>query len=109
MDSPRIYSALTIADWFIDKGVEAEGYVDLLKLQKLVFLSFGWFWAFYKRDLFDDQVQAWKYGPVIPVVFFAYRAQGEIVRKRLGVNETTKLVTERGRRRAIRHLDSSSI
>ena len=30
MDSPRIYSALTIADWFIDKGVEAEGYVDLL-------------------------------------------------------------------------------
>ena len=96
-EPPHIYSALTIADWIINKHLEKDRYpVDALRLQKLVYLSFGWFWAVYKKDLFEDEIQAWKYGPVIPLVYYAYRHKGDNISHIIGCNESEKLTRRWG-------------
>lgn len=48
--------------------------VDNLKLQKLLFYSQAVHLVLHERTpLFDDEIQAWDYGTVIPKVYDAYR------------------------------------
>lgn len=62
--------ALNIAQYIYDKG-----YRSNLQLNKLLYLSFGFYGAAtYGRHLFEDEIQAWKLGPVIPNVYFAFKA-----------------------------------
>ncbi len=44
-----------------------------LKLQKLLYYAQGWYLAFHDRPLFDDPIQAWISGPVVPAVFYAFQ------------------------------------
>ena len=46
---------------------------DLLQLIKLCYLSYGWYLAYYDKPLFDEKVEAWKYGPVIPELYFSLK------------------------------------
>jgi uncharacterized phage-associated protein len=47
-----------------------------LKLQKLLYYSQGAFLAINKKILFDDNIIAWQYGPVVPSVYREYRKYG---------------------------------
>ena len=42
-----------------------------MQLLKLVFLCHGWMLGLYHRELIQEDVQAWKYGPVIPELYRA--------------------------------------
>lgn len=44
-----------------------------MQLLKLVFLCHGWMLGLYHRALIADEIQAWKYGPVIPRLYRAVR------------------------------------
>ena len=59
------YSAASVANAFIDIAVDNGFYLTNLKLQKLVYFAHGWYLAFTDTPLIDDDVQSWKYGPVI--------------------------------------------
>lgn len=59
--------ATTIAKWFIN-----ELQPEPLKLQKLLYLAQGFSFAFYDKELFKDEIEAWVHGPVIPEVYFKY-------------------------------------
>lgn len=48
-------------------------YVDNLKLQKLVFYSQAISLVINKKPLFQDSIQAWDYGPVIPSLYKKYK------------------------------------
>lgn len=39
------------------------------KLQKILYYSQAWHLAFYDVPLFDDRLEAWVHGPVVPPVF----------------------------------------
>lgn len=45
--------------------------IDLtpLQLMKLVYMSNGWMLGLHGLKLFDDKIEAWKYGPVIPTLY----------------------------------------
>jgi len=43
----------------------------LLQLIKLSYLSYGWCLAIYREKLFPERIEAWRYGPVIPNLYFA--------------------------------------
>lgn len=43
--------------------------VDTMKLIKLVYITHGWHLGFTDKPLISDEIQAWKYGPVIPVLY----------------------------------------
>ena len=69
-------TAIQIANFFIEKHKQDKGCpIDHIKLQKLVYISYGWYWAILQKILFKDKIQAWKYGPVIPEVWREFKNQ----------------------------------
>jgi len=52
----------------------------LLQLIKICYLSYGWCLAIYKEKLFFERIEAWRYGPVIPELYYALKHfRGEIL------------------------------
>ncbi len=47
-----------------------------MQLLKLVYISHGWMLALYDRSLFREPVEAWRYGPVEPNVYNAFKKFG---------------------------------
>jgi len=47
-----------------------------LRLQKLLYFAQGWNLARYGKPLFDDEIEAWQYGPVVPAVYNEYKHCG---------------------------------
>jgi len=47
-----------------------------LRLQKLLYYAQGWSLALRDCALFDEQIQAWPWGPVVPEVYQAYKHLG---------------------------------
>ena len=48
-----------------------------LRLQKLLYFAQGWHLARYGRPLFDDDIEAWRLGPVVRSVYNEYKAYGK--------------------------------
>lgn len=72
------YSASTIAKWFLAwADFEEEGALSNLKLQKLLYYAKGHYMATHDgRPLFEDAMQAWSHGPVVPSVYHEYKTNG---------------------------------
>lgn len=68
-------SALQVANKFIDSGKQQNPpqYYTPMQLLKLVYIAHGWMLALFNRPLFDEKVEAWKYGPVIPELYEAVK------------------------------------
>ena len=48
-----------------------------LKLQKLLYFAQGWYMARYGKPLFDEPMEAWRLGPVVPSVYAEYQRFGK--------------------------------
>lgn len=69
-------NALSIANYFIDKAKQEGKQIRPLKLMKLVYIAYGYGLAMLHQSLIDerfDNVEAWKYGPVIPSVYHSFK------------------------------------
>jgi uncharacterized phage-associated protein len=80
-----MYTATTIANFFIEKGIRANNPVDQMKVQKLVYFAHGWHLAIAGEPLLNEVVEAWRFGPVIPSLYQAL--------KYFGNQPITKLIT----------------
>ena len=49
------------------------GRLDTLKLQKLVYCSQAWHLVWHDEPLFDDVIEAWAGGPVVPALYRRHR------------------------------------
>ena len=47
---------------------------NMLQLIKLVYLCHGWMLGNYGEGLIDEPVEAWRYGPIVPSVYNAYKS-----------------------------------
>ncbi|WP_332716659.1 Panacea domain-containing protein [Pelagibacterium mangrovi] len=54
-----------------------------MKLLKLIYISHGWYMEMASAPLIRNKIEAWKYGPVIPDVYSAFRGQGIDVAQQL--------------------------
>jgi uncharacterized phage-associated protein len=65
---------LNVARYFIvrayEDGMEAE--MTNMKVQKLLYYSQSLHLALYDEPLFDEEIQAWRYGPVCPPAYRFY-------------------------------------
>ena len=50
--------------------------VSNLKLQKMLYYQQGFHLAVFNKPLFDDEIEAWMYGPAIPCVYDHYKRHG---------------------------------
>ena len=71
------YTALDVADFFVGLANSLpNSSIDNLKLNKLCYYAQGWSLAKFDRPLFNDTIEAWEYGPVIPSVYHTYKVCG---------------------------------
>ncbi len=69
-------NSLTIANYFVDLANKEGKNLYLLGLIKRVYIAHGFSLALFDKSLLDerfDQVEAWKYGPVIPSVYHSFK------------------------------------
>ena len=50
--------------------------ISNLKLQKLLYYAQAWYLVNFDRLLFDDSIEAWDFGPVIPNLYRKYKRFG---------------------------------
>lgn len=55
---------------------EAGDLISNLKLQKLVYYAQGFHLALFNSPLFEDPIEAWTHGPVVPELYHAYKGYG---------------------------------
>ena len=70
-ENNTIYSAIAVANWIIEKNKTDNCKLTHLKTQKLLYFAQGWHLGNYETPLFEDDIQAWKYGPVVYPVYKA--------------------------------------
>jgi len=71
------YSSKAVANQFIALAKQdARSDMSPMKLQKLVYYAHAWFIAFTDNALIKEDIQAWKFGPVIPDVYHEFKAHG---------------------------------
>jgi uncharacterized phage-associated protein len=68
---------LAVANYFIGKALDSGDRLTPLKLVKLVYIAHGWHLAVFDRPLIGEEVQAWKYGPVVPSVYHQFKEYGD--------------------------------
>ena len=69
------YSALDVAKYIIDKCTTEHDAISNLQLQKILYYIQKWF---LQNGLiaFDDDFEAWQFGPVVPSVYNQYSSFG---------------------------------
>lgn len=64
-----MYSAKAIANYFLDLGDDENIDITPMQIQKLVYIAHGYHLAKADFPLISDRIEAWRYGPVIPVLY----------------------------------------
>lgn len=70
------YKAKQVATEFIELAQADGKQLTPMQLQKLVYFAYGWYLAITGERLIDERVEAWKWGPVIPSLYSAFRKYG---------------------------------
>jgi uncharacterized phage-associated protein len=69
-------SAIAVANYFLAKAKIVGKSMTPMQIVKLVYVAHGWHLGLTGKPLFVDDVQAWKYGPVVPSVYNAFKKYG---------------------------------
>lgn len=72
------YPVLAVANKILAYGASAASgeLVSNLKLQKLLYYVQGFHLAAFGEPLFEEEIEAWMYGPVVPSVYDHYQEYG---------------------------------
>jgi len=69
------YNVIDIANKLLAKASsdDSDELISNLKLQKLLYYMQGFHLAYFGEPLFAEEIEAWKYGPVVPSVYNQYK------------------------------------
>ena len=70
------HAAAAIANRFLDLARSTGASVDPMKLQKLVYFAHGWHLGLDHGALSRENAEAWRWGPVFPVLYHAAKRWG---------------------------------
>ena len=86
---------VVVGDYITGLG---KGVFTHMQVLKLAFMSHGYTLAIREKPLFVEEIQAWKYGPVIPALYEALRVHGGAPIPHLYYCKTSVLSDELGKR-----------
>jgi len=70
-------SGKDVGDYFLSLCDENAGdLISNMKLQKLLYYAQGLHLAAFDEPLFEDRIEAWTHGPVVPAVYHALKRYG---------------------------------
>ena len=70
------FDANDVANWILFEAKRQNIPLTHMKLQKLLYYAQAYMIGMTGEPLFDNQIQAWKHGPVIPDVYHKYSKYG---------------------------------
>lgn len=73
-------SAAAVANAFFDIQDEDDSDfppINQMKLQKLLYYAHAWWMANKDGELFDDPIEAWPWGPIVPRIYFEFKDFGK--------------------------------
>ena len=68
--------ASDVAKYFLYRAIEDGDLVSPLKMQKLVYYAYSWTLVKNKERLFEEKIQAWPSGPVVPSLYKELKGYG---------------------------------
>ena len=69
--------AVDYANFFIDLSNSSEDdLISNLRLNKLLYFAQGCSFAMFDKPLFNEEIEAWQYGPVVPEVYKSFKPCG---------------------------------
>src|SRR5690606_17024633 len=70
-------SCFAVANYFLSQSnADAGDLISNLKLQKLVYYAQGFSLALLDEPLFEDEIEAWMHGPVVPALYREFKTHG---------------------------------
>ena len=76
MSAKRPYDPIQVANAVIGIAKKDGRTISPLHLQKLIYYAHGWSLAIFDEALINEELEAWKYGPVIPRVYHEFKYFG---------------------------------
>lgn len=71
-----VITSLNVANTFLDIGFKESVDISPMKLQKLIYILYKEYMRETNSRLFDENFETWKYGPVLPCVYNAFKKYG---------------------------------
>lgn len=71
-----VSNALTVANEILKIAKRKGISLTPMQIVKLTYIAHGWSLAILDRGLFENRIEAWKYGPVIPALYQATKKFG---------------------------------
>lgn len=77
INNSKQYNPSDISKWFVNR-VDRDAGDDItpLKLQKLLYYAQAWWLANNNELLFNEKMQAWTHGPMVPSIWKEYASHG---------------------------------
>lgn len=69
-------TAAKVAEYIIYEAQKRKNPITNTKLQKLLYFVQGSYLAKYNKKAFEDNIIAWKYGPVVKDIYYKYSLYG---------------------------------
>ena len=66
-------TAFDIANWFLVKAKKEGKKLKHMKLQKLVYFAYGWYFAYFDEQLFPEKIYAWPLGTVVEELYHEHK------------------------------------
>ena len=82
-----LFDARQIANWFVRRARRDDRNLSIMSLLKLIYIAHGWHLEVFKRPLFQNRIEAWKFGPVVPDAYYGFRDQGINITRPITCNE----------------------
>jgi uncharacterized phage-associated protein len=67
------YDAREIANFLLDHADSVNQDVTVMSLLKIIYFCHGWHLASTGQPLIKNRIEAWKYGPVIPILYEQFK------------------------------------
>lgn len=65
---------IEVEHWFINRFIENDMLLNQLKLQKILYLAYGWHLLLKNEPLFKQPIKSFKYGPIIQETYRRYKS-----------------------------------
>ena len=88
------YPTEAVANYFLERAQAVGEEISPMKLQKLVYYAQGWHLGILGEPLIDEQVEAWRFGPVIRSLYHEFKEFGNQPIDRLAKKSTPSNFSE---------------
>ena len=74
--TPKFKTPSEVANFILDKGIRDKISITPMKLIKMIYIAYGWALGANNIKLFNEEIEAWKFGPAVPSVYHEFKHFG---------------------------------